>query len=258
MQTPQLPWLLHAKLLEHLEQQIQQLSQKEKLLQVQQTQFIATASHELRTPMAVILSSAGILQHFGDRLDDGRKKEHWQQIQASIEIIVRQLDDLLMLEQACSEQLTCQPQRINLFNWTSAWLEGQYPLLGTHKVSLNALSDKHLGLIDGDAIAKVLTCLLSNAAKYSAPNSDINVSYQIKRKQLCFKIQDTGLGIPKSEQAYVFRPFYRATNVGETPGLGLGLTIANQLSHLQGGYLQLDSEVNHGTSVSVILPQLYG
>jgi signal transduction histidine kinase len=258
MKTQKFPWLLHAKLLEHLETQIQAISSQEQSIQIQQTQFIATASHELRTPMAVIMSSTGILQHFGDQLGSARKQEHWQQIQAAIQAIVRQLDDLLVLDQLRYDQLAYRPQHINLFDWATHWLDTQAPLLGRHKVSLSAVSDQHLGLVDSAAIAKILTYLLANATQYSAPDSDIVISYQVKREQICFKVQDTGWGIPKSEQAYVFRPFYRAANVGDTHGLGLGLAIAKQLSQSQGGYLQLDSEVNQGTCMSLILPQLYG
>lgn len=108
--------------------------------------------------------------------------------------------------------------------------------------------------MDEDLLNCILTNLISNAIKYSPPNSTICFDLICKDCLAIFQVKDQGMGIPLKDQSRLFQTFYRASNVGVIQGTGLGLTIVKKCVELHSGHIKLESEQGIGTTVIVTLP----
>lgn len=100
----------------------------------------------------------------------------------------------------------------------------------------------------------VLTNLLTNAVKYSPDGGEVRLGARVDGQRVIFTVSDHGLGIPPEDQAYIFEPFYRASNVKRMRGTGLGLSIVQEYVALQGGSVTCQSEVGKGTAFTVEIP----
>jgi signal transduction histidine kinase len=107
---------------------------------------------------------------------------------------------------------------------------------------------------DERLLSHILTNLLSNATKYSNPGSRVFFGVQPEEGQVVFTIRDQGIGIPATDQQWLFTAFHRGSNVGDRPGSGLGLVLVKRCVELHGGQLQLESAVGVGTTATVRLP----
>ncbi|MGB3296315.1 MAG: HAMP domain-containing sensor histidine kinase [Phormidesmis sp.] len=119
-------------------------------------------------------------------------------------------------------------------------------------VSLNA-ADRAVAQVDESLLRTILTSLLENASKYSS-NGLVKLVFSRRESNITLQVQDTGIGVPPSECDQLFDPFYRASNVGDIAGLGLGLTIAKASSDVLDGQIKLVSQAGSGTVVTVVLP----
>nr|WP_277875201.1 sensor histidine kinase [Anabaena sphaerica] len=109
---------------------------------------------------------------------------------------------------------------------------------------------------DQKLLRQILTNILTNAIKYSPDHNVINFSLTQENNQIIFKISDRGLGIPEADQANLFAPFHRASNVGTISGTGLGLAIVKKCLDLHKGEISVDSRVGEGTTFTVRIPFL--
>lgn len=109
-------------------------------------------------------------------------------------------------------------------------------------------------MLDVRRIQYVLSNLLSNALKYSDRETSVSLDLLARNDGVLIQVTDHGIGIPPEEQQHIFEPFFRAHNVGTIGGTGLGLSIVKEIVKLHRGTIELHSEVNKGTQVSVFLP----
>jgi signal transduction histidine kinase len=100
----------------------------------------------------------------------------------------------------------------------------------------------------------MLRNLLSNAIKYSPQGSQVRLQLVFEQNNVIFHLSDQGIGIPSADQAKLFNAFFRGSNIGLTPGVGLGLVIVKECVDLHGGNIVVDSEVGVGTTFTVTLP----
>ncbi|MBD2295689.1 GAF domain-containing protein [Anabaena sphaerica FACHB-251] len=241
-------------------EQLQKSLAQEKEISQMRSRFISMASHEFRTPLAIISSSTGILQKFNDRLSAEKKQGHLETIQTTIKHIVQLLDDVLMINRAEAEKMEFKPEALDIIPFCEYLKKEIESTSSQHKINFYVntsqpiLDDTLIVKFDPKIIRQILTNLLSNAIKYSPENSVINFSLIIENYQLIFKIKDAGIGIPKQDQVNLFSSFYRASNVGNISGTGLGLVIVKRCVDLHKGQITLDSEVGQGTTFTVIIP----
>jgi signal transduction histidine kinase len=109
--------------------------------------------------------------------------------------------------------------------------------------------------MDERLLRQVFTNLLSNALKYSAPETTVTFRLHCGTEQVVVDVVDQGIGVPGGDQARLFEPFHRATNVGAISGTGLGLAIVKQSVEVHQGQVRLRSEEGQGTTVTVTLPR---
>jgi signal transduction histidine kinase len=220
------------------------------------SRFIATAAHELRTPMTVINGYAELLLHKGEQLNN--KQAMLQAIKAESDDVVELLNELLDIAkidngQASVEMVVCRIDEI-----VAQVCERFQPRNSQRDVQYS--SEAELPLLYGNPqkIKQAVKACLSNAFKYSADNSAVNVRVQRgKLKQadaVEVLIEDKGIGMSDYEIARASERFYRADNSGKIAGTGLGLSLVKEIMSLHGGEMRITSQQGQGTTVTLLFP----
>lgn len=246
----------------HSEETIQQVLAQERELAELKSRFISMMSHEFRTPLSVISTSVGILQDYGHRLSADRATKHMQSIQTYIKQITALLDEILLINQAESGNLTFNPATVNLIPLCQGWIQEwqlahpRNPIQLTLHRQDHALStpDRCDITLDAKLINLSLSLLVANSANYSAQGQPITLTINIFLDRIVYCIHDQGIGIPPCDIEHVFDMFYRGSNVEDRPGTGLGLSIVNKCIQLHSGSITLKSQLNAGTTVTVEIP----
>jgi signal transduction histidine kinase len=178
---------------------------------------------------------------------------------AKIENSVRTLDNLitsvLFFGRADENKLEFRPKKTqtNLFisdllTTVNSGIENKVRItLAQNQLPMTIRTDKEL-------LYQVFENLLSNAIKYSDENQEVFFGLEYTEKKLIATIKDKGIGIPKTEQAQLFNPFFRARNVGDSEGSGLGLSIVKKCVEVMNGAITFVSEEGKGTTFTVIIP----
>ncbi|MDD5625856.1 MAG: ATP-binding protein [Patescibacteria group bacterium] len=221
------------------------------------SQFISLASHQLRTPATIIKWGAEILlQKLGEKLDD-KEKEEVQRICRGSERMVELVNDLLNVSRLDTGRLVFKTEKKQLeelldpiFDEYKLYLEKKNIKLKVEKPPILLPKVN----IDSEKIRQVIIILLDNAIKYSPDNSEIKIKIEQKGEEILYQTSDQGVGIPKLQQEKIFSRFFRADNVSQKPGTGLGLYLAKGLVEVSGGKIWFESEENKGTTFYFTLP----
>jgi signal transduction histidine kinase len=229
--------------------------QREKELSELKSKFVSTASHEFRTPLATMLSSAELLEHYSESLGPQERRNLLQTIQGGAKRMSEMIDDVLTLGRAESGVLKLNLGPTNLRELCNRVVSEFRIAQGKHHViTLNDRFDRLEAYMDERLLQHILNNLLSNAVKYSPPGSEVTFSLERREEQAAIEIQDRGIGIPPEDQPRMFESFQRASNVENRPGTGLGLAIVKKAVELHGGEISLKSAVGSGTRFTVVLP----
>ena len=229
--------------------------QREKELSEMKSKFVSTASHEFRTPLATMLSSAELLEHYSESLGQDEKRNLLQTIQSSAKRMSEMIDDVLTLGRAESGVLKLNLGPTNLRELCSRVVSEFRIAQGKqHVITLDDRFDRLEAMMDERLLRHILNNLLSNAVKYSPPGSEVTFSLERREEKAAIEIQDRGIGIPPEDQPRMFESFHRASNVENRPGTGLGLAIVKKAVELHGGEITLKSAVGSGTRFTVTLP----
>lgn len=232
--------------------------EQEKELHTLKTRFFSMASHEFRTPLSTALAAAQLLEqssHLNRPEDPIKRSRNLRRIEESIKQTVHLLDDILTINRAEAGKLEFNPQPLDLPHFCRQLLE-EIQFSAGHQYSLKFICAENSAWVDLDEklLRSILSNLLSNAIKYSPVGSDVELRLKFEQQQIVFEICDRGIGIPSEDQQHLFEPFQRGHNVGNIPGTGLGLVVTQKCVQLQGGTIRVDSQINVGTTLTVILP----
>ena len=247
--------------------------EQEKKLNELKSRFVTMASHEFRTPLASILSSSELLEHYSHKWTEEKKLNHLHRIQSSVKHMTELLNDVLLLGKADAGKLELNPSQINLTQFCQELVEELQLNIQTHQIVFqleNYLhTDDNVGrdlgttenrgnliYMDEKMLRHILNNLLSNAIKYSPDRDKVVLNLICQAKQAIFQVRDFGIGIPPSEQDRLFDSFHRANNVGSISGTGLGLSIVKRSVDLHGGTIAIDSQIGVGSTFTVTLPYL--
>ncbi|SEN48426.1 cell wall metabolism sensor histidine kinase WalK [Paenibacillus sp. OV219] len=236
---------------------LQDVTEQERLEQSRR-EFVANVSHELRTPLTTIKS-------YAEALDDGAmdERELGQRfvgvIRNETERMIRLVTDLLHLSRLDSNQAPLRRQQTNVPDMLEEVADRFSFQLRKKAIRATVRVEDSITLVwlDRDQIDQVLDNLVSNAIKYTLDGGHIEIAARkIEPASIAISVKDTGIGIPKRDLGRIFDRFYRvdkarSRNMG---GTGLGLSIAREIVKAHGGHITLDSELNEGTTVTVILP----
>lgn len=217
--------------------------------------FVAMVSHEFRTPLEVILSSSHILDRYLDRLPPEKRREQLDAIRASVHRMSGLMEDILLLGKFEAARMTCQPAPADLAalcrRCVNEILSATDAVCPVHLVT-EGLAET--ACLDESLLGPILTNLLSNAVKYSAPGQPVELRVARRGIEAEIVVQDRGRGIPADDQPRLFTAFYRAGNVGNVSGSGLGLVIVQRCVDLHQGSLEFVSREGAGSKFTVRLP----
>ncbi|MGV0024485.1 PAS domain S-box protein [Phormidesmis priestleyi] len=237
--------------------EIRKALEKERELSELKSRFVSTASHEFRTPLSTILSSADLLEFYAGDWTAEKQIEHIQRIQSAALNMNNLLNDILVIERAEAKKLNFEPAQIDLLTFCRSLIdEMQLNDQGNHPLILEVQNwiKPQTAHMDRKLLRQIFSNLLSNAIKYSPSGSTIVCRLTGEANRAIFEVQDQGIGIPSEDQVRLFEPFHRGTNVGTTSGNGLGLAIVKQSIEAHQGQISVHSQEGVGTTVRVILP----
>lgn len=243
--------------LEKSKQELSDALEKEKELGDLKSRFVTMASHEFRTPLSTILSSADILEKY-NTIDKNEKVE--KQILRIKDCVIGMktiLEDFLSLGKL--EEGTVKP-KMELIEFRDYITEIEKLVQELQQIAKpgQVIAFHHSGessvYTDRALVRNILTNLLSNAIKFSPENSCINVVCEVKDGLLNLVVTDKGIGISEEDQQHLFERFFRAPNAATIQGTGLGLHIIAKYVELMRGRIQIESNLGKGTSFIVELP----
>lgn len=218
------------------------------------TRFISMTSHEFRTPLTTISSSAFLLNRHRDRLSAPQRDRHFAKIQTSIHRMTALLDDVLLVGKIEAGKMAFHPVPCALDELCREHVEQQTVIAEAVTIDFTCRGEAYPLLLDERQLSHILDNLISNAVKYSPAGSTVQVELVYGAGQVTLRVQDEGIGIPLADQARLFEAFHRASNARDIQGTGLGLAIVKQAVDLHDGTITLESAEGAGTTVTVMIP----
>ena len=218
------------------------------------SRFVSIASHEFRTPLTVVLTSAALIEEYPHSDQHANRLKHVARIRAS----VRHLNDILeeflsvgRLEEGNLEARAAAVDMQELLTETVADVKG---LLKTGQTIECHVACTEAFRLDPSLMRKTLVNLLSNATKYSGEHTVIAVDVTCEEECLVVRVADRGIGISPEDQEQLFKPFARARSVINVQGTGLGLYIVAKYVELMKGTITVSSTLHVGTTVIIKIP----
>ncbi len=245
----------NENLVTQIKQKTAELMKAKEINQLQ-SELVSMFSHDFRSPLTTVLSCAELLQNKSDRLSEEKKVYLFQMLRNASKNMVQLLDEVLLVGRTDSGTLECKLSELDLEGFCRQLVEELQINADKKHIKLLFSGDRQLkaSLWDANLLRHILGNLLANAIKYSPEQSKVEFELISNEQQVIFRIQDWGIGIPQRDLQNLFEPFHRASNVGKTPGTGLGLAIVKSCVETHKGQIEVDSEVNVGTTVIVTLP----
>lgn len=230
---------------------------QQRLAEQSRDQFIDTATHELRTPLANIKAYAEMLAT-ADEIDVEQQKEFCNIINAEVTRLARFVDDLLSISSMEVGTLTVDLHTVDLQRLFDEVADKMRPLLEQKQLAFSVVLPPKLqeAKLDKDKIAAVLVNLLGNAAKYTPSGGRVTLRVSIEERTLRIAVEDTGLGVEAEELPRLFEKFFRSKDprVQAETGTGLGLSLAREVVRAHGGDICAESVMNEGSTFTVWLP----
>ncbi|MGA9589193.1 MAG: PAS domain-containing sensor histidine kinase [Salegentibacter sp.] len=239
------------------EKKIKRALQKEKELNELKTKFLSLVSHEFKTPLSGILTSATLTEKYTKTEQQEKREKHLVTIRNKVHYLNNILNDFLSIERLESGNGQYKYTSFSLKRLINEVVYNANVTLKNGQEILYPHEMEDMMLYQDEKIVElILSNLLSNAVKYSPEDTTISFDYTINDKTIIFEVQDQGIGIPEKDQKHIFERYFRAENAVLNQGTGIGLNIAK--THLEnlGGNISFASKESEGTKFTVELPIL--
>ena len=237
---------------------LRQTVEKEHELGELKSRFLSMASHDFRTPLAVILSSASLMELYNEKMANEARLRHLHTIHVGVNQMTELLNDVLTFTQGEEGYLEFKPVPLDLEALCRELLEEtQIANDNKHEFAFSNRGNCSEAVIDKKLFRQIINNLLSNAAKYSPEGSVVHFDLLCESEQAVIRLRDHGIGIPEKSRARLFEPFHRADNVNSVLGTGLGLAIVKRAVELHRGTVSFDSQVGVGTTFTVVIPTIH-
>jgi len=243
--------------LQRLEESQQELSEaldKERELSEIKSRFVSMASHEFRTPLSTVLSSASLLAKYTKTEDQDKRNRHIEKIKASVKHLNDLLEDFLSLGKLDEGKVSTLFFELNLPELIQDTIDEMKGLVKKDQlIEYNYWGDE---IIESDKklIKNILINLISNAIKFSDEGRTIHVNSNVKDEMAVISVRDEGIGISQDDQEHLFTSFFRGKNATNIQGTGLGLHIVKRYLDLLNGDVDLKSKLGEGTIITFTIP----
>jgi PAS domain S-box-containing protein len=244
---------------EQAERELQKMLAREKELNELKTRFVTMVSHEFRTPLTVIRSSAQMIDRFMKDLTKDEKRDFLSRIIKTVDIMTDLIENVIFIGKTDRVTKSASPEKTALSEYSGNIIKDI--LLGMNKkrnVNFSAYGECDEVLMDKKLYRLILTNLVSNSIKYSADEKSIDIEIVCTAEQINLSVKDYGIGIPDDEQERIFDLFYRGKNVSSYSGTGLGMSVVMQSVNLLGGTIDISSKINMGTTFRISIPRTKG
>ncbi len=234
----------------------------------EQAEFISTASHEMRTPVASIEGYIGLALNPATATIDARAKSYLQKAHENTKHLGQLFQDLLDITKAEDGRLKNEPVVLDAIEFSRNIWEGLKPKAeakglsytfepDNHKTGEKTLTPVFFIHADRDHLHEILNNLFENAIKYT-PSGMVSVNVMGDNNNVQISVKDSGIGIPAEDIPHLFQKFYRVDNseTREINGTGLGLFLSRKLTESIGGFLDVESEYKKGSTFTVKLPRI--
>jgi len=237
------------------EAELQRTLAREKELSQLKSNFVSMVSHEFRTPLGIIQSSAELLRDFHERMQSGEREDQLESISRNTRRMAGMMEEILVLSRLDAGKLEFQPAALDLNTFCRRVVDEVLSATSRRcPIELSLHSVPHEAQADERLLGHIFTNLLSNAVKYSEPGATVRFTIGRDGQDAVCLVRDHGIGISEDDQQQLFKAFHRGGNVGTRPGTGLGLLLVRRCADLHGGKVQLNSKIGEGTTVTVKLP----
>jgi|GEM_PF-6265251 len=235
--------------------QIEEAFEREKELGEIKTNFISMVSHQYRNPLSIIMVTSELLESAVLPKDVERTQRYFANIRNSVKSMSEMLDQVLFVSRSQLKTIIFDVAKIKIVSHLKSIIE-RYQLINENNVAiLFDYDDKNICLnYDRNAFDNIVSNLLSNALKYSHKNGTVNIAVKALKEEVVLTISDSGIGIPFSEQKFLFEPFHRFSNAKEIKGTGLGLYIVRQSVDAGSAKISVTSDKDQGTTFTVTFP----
>jgi PAS domain S-box-containing protein len=241
--------------LKEAESEIRRTLERERELNVMKSRFVSTASHEFRTPLTAIVSSASLIAMYKRTEDEQKRKKHIDRITISVANLTEMLNDFLSLEKIEEGKIKHVPVEFDIRPLCDDLGDEFAGLIKPgQKIVIDYDLDKPVVMLDKHLLRNILMNLISNAVKYSPERSTIRLRVKKNEEGVSFSVQDNGIGIPPEDQKHLFETFYRGTNVENIKGTGMGLHIVKRYLEVMEGDIWFRSALNEGSCFTVTFP----
>jgi len=232
---------------------------REKELSELKGNFVSMVSHEFRTPLGIIQSSAELLRDFFQKMSPDERNEQLESITRNTRRMAGMMEEILVLSRLDAGRLEFQPSPLDL-SLVCRRIVGEVLAASNRRCPIELCVAAGLPQADADdrLLGHIFTNLLSNAVKYSEPGACVRFSVERQAADAQCIVLDQGIGISQEDQQGLFTAFHRGANVGTRSGTGLGLLLVKRCVELHRGSLQIESGLGKGTQVTVRLPLFPG
>ena len=235
---------------EHLTKSLE----KEKEVNDLKSRFVSMASHEFRTPLSTVLSSISLLAKYNTSEDQPKRDKHIDRIKSSVKTLTDILNEFLSLGKIEEGKVEVKSELFDISEFINSIINEMNVLLKPGQ----EITYDHIGntstYTDSSLLKHVLINLFSNAIKFSPENATITISCKVDNENTTIQITDQGIGIPIADQIHLFDRFFRAANVTNIQGTGLGLHIVGRYIEILSGTISYQSELEKGSTFKIVLP----
>lgn len=236
------------------EEEMKQALKKEQELNKMKSAFVSMASHEFRTPLSAILSSAALIAKYTEGDQQANRDKHVNKIKSNVKNLNNILDDFLSLEKLNQGIVIAHPEEIALNSFLKEFADDIKGILKQDQtIELNLPKEENIVRTDPVILQNIFNNLVSNASKYSDAGDPIEIGLQVN-EEIKFWVKDNGIGIPEQDKINMFNRFFRASNSHNIGGTGLGLNIVRNYLQLLQGDITFDSELGKGSTFYVTIP----
>jgi PAS domain S-box-containing protein len=243
--TSELTSAMHQ--LEHSKEELSKTLEKEKELSELKSRFVSIASHEFRTPLSTVLSSAYLIEKYATTDEQPKREKHLGRIVSSVNMLIDILNDFLSVGKIEEGKIQVRLTQFNIKELVSNIIEEIKNNMKKKQAILYHHEGNPLVLLDASFMKHIIMNLVSNASKFSPELSPVEIKTISDDHRITLSVKDYGMGISKEDQKHLMERFFRGTNVANIQGTGLGLHIVAKYAELMNGRVEFKSELEKGT-----------